>query len=383
MARLLIKNRQYLLRLLYRPDLYLGEAYSRGEVQVEGDLVKMLEYLAPLTQRDNQRRLWEKLKLQLTHLKSHTLTRSVHNIHHHYDISNDFYKLWLDKDLVYTCAYFPTKTASLEAAQQAKMEYVCRKLRLAPGETVVEAGCGWGALSRYMARNYGVKVRAYNISHEQMTYARKRTHLEGLAKQVEFIEEDYRAIKGRYDVFVSVGMLEHVGKARYKELGTVIDRSLNPHGRGLIHAIGRDLPMALNPWIERNIFPGAYPPTLKEMLEVLEPGGFSVQDVENLRPHYARTIEHWLSRYEENIDTVRQMFGETFVRSWRFYLACSIAGFNTSWLQLFQINFTRAGLNSQPLTRNYLYKQSYPGESRGQQDIPESPAYTKPRFTEN
>jgi cyclopropane-fatty-acyl-phospholipid synthase len=361
-ARLRILHRSLLLRLLYRPDLYFGEAYSHGEIEVEGDLVKLLEYVDPLEQRGARRRLWERLKLKFPLLDPHTLARTHSNIHHHYDISNAFYQLWLDQELVYTCAYFPTAAASLEEAQQAKMEYVCRKLRLKPGETVVEAGCGWGALARYMAKHYGVKVRAYNISHEQIAYARERARLEGLDGKVEFIEEDYRAIDGCYDAFVSVGMLEHVGKAQYGKLGSLIDRCLSPRGRGLLHSIGRDRPMPLNAWIEHYIFPGAYPPALIEMLEVLEPGGFSVLDVENLRPHYVCTLEHWLNRYEGATDTVRQMFDETFVRSWRFYLACAIAGFRTGSLQLFQIAFNRAGMNDVPWTRRYLYSESLPGE---------------------
>jgi cyclopropane-fatty-acyl-phospholipid synthase len=361
-ARVRIRHRSLLLRLLYRPDLYFGEAYTQGDIEVEGDLVKLLEYADPLDQHGARRRLWERVKLRYPQLGAHTLADARENIHHHYDIGNDFYRLWLDPELVYTCAYFPTKTASLEEAQQAKMEYVCRKLRLQPGESVVEAGCGWGALARYMARHYGVKVRAYNISHEQIIYAREQTREEGLDGQVEFIEEDYRAIKGRYDAFVSVGMLEHVGKANYGELGTVIERCLSPRGRGLLHSIGRDRPMPMNAWIERHIFPGAYPPTLQEMLEVLEPGGFSVLDVENLRLHYARTLEHWLSRYEQSADAVRLMFDERFVRTWRLYLAGSIAAFLTGCLQLFQLTFVRSGVNELAWTRRDLYEKRLPGE---------------------
>ena len=354
-ARLLIHHRSLFPRLLYRPDLYFGEAYSHGEIEVEGDLVKLLEYADPMDQRGARRRLWERLKIKFPQLGNSGLAQARSNIHHHYDLSNAFYRLWLDPELVYTCAYFPGMTTSLEEAQRAKMEYVCRKLRLQPGETVIEAGCGWGALARYMAKHYGVKVRAYNISHEQIVYAREQARQEGLDSQVDFIEEDYRAISGHCDAFVSVGMLEHVGKANYGELGRVIERSLSPRGRGLLHSIGRDRPMPMNAWIERYIFPGAYPPTLPEMLEVLEPGGFSVLDVENLRLHYARTLEHWLARYEHTAETVREMFDETFVRSWRLYLAGSIAAFRTGSLQLFQIVFARSGMNDLPWTRRHLY----------------------------
>lgn len=355
-ARLWIRQRGLLLRLLYRPDLYFGEAYSQGEIEVEGDLVKLLEYADPMDQRGARRRVWDRLKLKFPQLSPHTLNRARDNVHHHYDLSNAFYQLWLDRELVYTCAYFPEETAPLEEAQQAKMEYVCRKLRLKPGETVIEAGCGWGALALYMARHYDVNVRAYNISREQIAYARERARREGMEGRVEFVEADYRTIEGHCDAFVSVGMLEHVGKAHYEELGMVINRCLRPNGRGLLHSIGRDRPSPMNAWIERNIFPGAYPPALPEMLEVLEPGGFSVLDVENLRLHYARTLEHWLARYEQATDTVQLMFDEIFVRVWRLYLAGSIAAFRTGSLQLFQIVFSRAGSNDVPWTRQSLYQ---------------------------
>jgi len=363
-ARLRIHHRSFLLRLLYRPDLYFGEAYSQGEIDVEGDLVRFLEYADPLDQRGTRRRLWERLRMRFPVLAPNGLADSRRNIHHHYDLSNAFYRLWLDPELVYTCAYFPTPHTDLEAAQLAKMDYVCRKLGLRPGQTVVEAGCGWGALARYMVRHYGVKVRAFNISHEQIVYARERARQEGLDTNIEYIEDDYRAITGQYDAFVSVGMLEHVGKSRYADLGAVINRVLRPGGRGLLHSIGRDRPMPMNAWIARHIFPGAYPPALVEMLEVLEPGGFSVLDVENLRLHYIRTLEHWLDNYEGALDTVREIFDEVFVRTWRLYLAGSIAAFRTGSLQLFQVSFARAGKNDLPWTRAALYRNPPSERSR-------------------
>ena len=159
--------------------------------------------------------------------------------------------------MLYTCAYFPSPEVSLEEAQTAKMELVCRKLWLKPGETVVEAGCGWGALALYMARHYGVTVKAYNVSREQIRTARERAKAEGLEARVEFIEDDYRTIRGQFDVFASIGMLEHVGANHYRQLGEVIHRCLRPAGRGILHTIGRDYPGRLNAWIERRIFPGA------------------------------------------------------------------------------------------------------------------------------
>ena len=257
--------------------------------------------------------------------------------------------------MVYTCAYFPSQTATLEEAQNAKLDHVCRKLGLKPGESVVEAGCGWGALALHMARHYGVTVKAYNISKEQIAYARERAHAEALDQQVEFIEDDYRNIRGEFDAFVSVGMLEHVGTEHYPELGAVIDRSLKENGRGLIHSIGRDYPRPMDAWTERHIFPGACPPSLSQMMQIFEPHGFSVLDVENLRLHYARTLEHWLERYDAAGERVRKCSIRTFVRTWRLYLAGSIAAFRPGDMQLFQVSFTRSGHNQIPWTRQHLY----------------------------
>ena len=259
---------------------------------------------------------------------------------------------------VYTCAYFAPGIETLEAAQQAKMELVCRKLRLKPGETVIEAGCGWGSLGRYMARHYGVKVRAFNISREQIAYARERAKAEGLDGMVEYIEDDYRNIGGRYDVFVSVGMLEHVGVKHYRELGAVIDKTLAPGGRGLVHSIGQNQPFATNAWVHRRIFPGGYTPTLREMMGIFEPYDLSVLDVENLRLHYARTLEHWLQRFESRLDQVHSMYDESFIRAWRLYLVGSISNFAGGYLQLFQVLFSRPHLNTLPVTRDDIYRQA-------------------------
>ena len=352
-ARVTIHRRSTLWRLVARPMLHFGDAYSAGELDVRGDLIGLLEVI--YRHREAASVPPSRGRLGLSRLasraRSNTLRGSRANIHAHYDIGNDFYQLWLDRDLVYTCAYFPTPELSLEDAQFAKMELVCRKLRLKPGEAVVEAGCGWGALALHMAKHHGIYVKAYNISHEQITFARERARREELDDRVEFIEDDYRRARGRFDVFVSVGMLEHVGPDHYRELGATIDRCLTPDGRGLLHSIGQDYPAELNPWIRRRIFPGAYPPSLREMLGVLEPWKFTVLDVENLRQHYALTLRHWLERFESTREQTRGMFDERFVRMWRLYLSGSIAAFDSGALQLFQVLFNRHGLRDVPWTR--------------------------------
>ncbi|RMD80021.1 MAG: class I SAM-dependent methyltransferase [Gammaproteobacteria bacterium] len=345
-----------LRRLLLHPELRFGDLYSTGELEVEGELPAVLEALYHGLEALQRSHGWlRRLAYALTRPHGSGLRQARDNIHRHYDLGNSFYRLWLDEQLLYTCAYFPTPEASLEEAQVAKMDHVCRKLRLRPGERVVEAGCGWGALALHMARAYGVRVRAYNISREQLAWARERARREGLEGRVEFVDGDWREIQGRYDAFVSVGMLEHVGRERYGELAALLDRCLEPHGRGLIHSIGRNAYEPFNAWIERRIFPGAYPPTLTEMLGILEPHRFSVLDVENLRLHYERTLAHWLERYERAAERVEAMFDTRFLRAWRLYLAGSMVAFRTGSLQLFQVLFARPGLNRIPWTRAHLY----------------------------
>jgi len=238
------------------------------------------------------------------------------------------------------------------------MDHVCRKVWLRPGETVVEAGCGWGALALHMARHYGVRVKAFNISHEQIVFARERAAREGLNSQVEFIEDDYRNISGNFDAFVSVGMLEHVGKKYYREFGRVIHRAIGDQGRGLLHFIGKNRPQPLSAWIRKRIFPGGYTPALREAMNVLEPYNYGVLDVENLRFHYAKTCEHWLNRFERCYDRVAARNGEFFARMWRLYLAGSTAAFRAGSLQLFQVVFAGRACKALPLTRDYLYQKT-------------------------
>lgn len=352
-----IHNRKALFQVMLYPELFFGELYSEGSIEVDGELLKLLEIAYRAMQDAPAPGALRKQAMRwLSRPRKNSLAGSRRNIHQHYDIGNEFYRLWLDEEMVYTCAYFPSPEATLEEAQRAKMDHVCRKLNLQPGETVVEAGCGWGSLALHMARHYGVSVKAYNISREQIRFARERAKALGLDNRVQFIEDDYRNITGQFDAFVSVGMLEHVGADHYRDLGAVIDRCLRENGRGLIHSIGRNRPAPMNAWIERHIFPGAYPPALREIMHIFEPWEFSVLDVENLRLHYAKTLEHWLERYERHVPQVREMFDDRFVRAWRLYLTGSIAAFTTGALQLFQILFARPRDNSIPWTRAYLYQ---------------------------
>lgn len=356
-ARVTFAGRATLTSILADPWLRFGDAYSDGRVTVEGDLVSLLEtvYYASGMGGGKRASLLRRAAGALRRQHLNSIAASRDNIHYHYDIGNDFYALWLGSTMAYTCAYYPTPAATLDEAQFAKMDHVCRKLRLNAGESVVEAGCGWGTLALHMARHYGVRVRAFNISHQQIVYARERAAREGLAARVEYVEDDYRNIAGHYDAFVSVGMLEHVGPANYPALGHIAYRCLGGRGRGLIHSIGRNHPATLQPWIEKRIFPGAYPPSLGEMMRIFEPWNLSILDVENLRLHYGQTLRQWLGLYEAASGRVREMFDDKFVRMWRLYLAGSVAAFTTGTLQLFQVLFAPGENNDIAWTRAHLY----------------------------
>ncbi len=292
-ARVTIREPSVLLGLLRNPGVRFGDGYSDGRIEIEGDLVHFMEEVyRGSTRAAKQKTLLGLVGKLWNRPRVNTLAGSKDNIHHHYDIGNDFYSLWLGRTMAYTCAYYPTAETALDDAQDAKMHHVCKKLRLRPGERVVEAGFGWGRLAVHMARHYGVKVRAFNISKEQVSFARDYAKSQGLESQIEYVEDDYRNITGKFDAFVSVGMLEHVGVENYRQLGKVAHGVLGDNGRGLIHTIGRNYPAQLHPWIEQRIFPGACPPRVERDdpdLRALGPVGAGCgEPATALRPHPPR-----------------------------------------------------------------------------------------------
>jgi cyclopropane-fatty-acyl-phospholipid synthase len=357
-ANITIQNRRTLLQLVLDPELGFGDGYTSGRITIDGRLVAALEEVfRSMSARQVSGWFFKAASPVLAFLQRNSTWGARKNIHRHYDLSTRFFRLWLDSQLVYSSAYFPDPALTLEEAQIAKMDYVCRKLNLQHGEHVVDIGCGWGALAFHMAKHYGARVQAFSNSHEQIAWARRRARELGFSDLVEFIEDDYRNISTQCDALVSIGMLEHVGKGRYRDMGGVIDRVLNSAGRGLIQTVSRNRQHPFNLWTRKRIFPGTYAPTLGQAMDLFEPGDFAVADVENLRPHYARTLEHWLARFEKASMGISDMFGADFVRLWRLYLAGSIAGFRSGSLQHFQILFARKTCPWIPMTRARLYAE--------------------------
>ena len=357
-GRIAFRDRGALLSVVCSPEMGFGDAFSAGRIEVEGDLVDVLARLYRCVDRAGTAAGKRSVLGRLPKPRSNTTAGSRRHIQHHYDLGNDFYRLWLDEEMVYTCAYYATPEATLEQAQRAKMDHVCRKVMLRPGQQVIEAGCGWGSLALHMAREFGVRVRAFNISREQIAYARERAAREGLDDRVEFVLDDYRNIEGTCDAFVSVGMLEHVGVRNYEALGAVIARTLKPDGLALVHSVGRNRPTPVNAWLEQRIFPGSYPPSLREMMAIFEPFNFSIIDIENLRLHYARTLREWLARFDRAADTVRATYDEEFIRAWRLYLAGCSAAFFANSIQLFQVVCAPPDNNDVPWTRTHVYPRA-------------------------
>ena len=328
-----------LLSVIFSPEVGFGDAFSAGRIGVEGDLVDVLARCYRSTDRGERRRRQTQRPGSPAEDRGPTPRKgSRRHIQHHYDLGNDFYRLWLDRrDGLHLRVLRHGRRPRWSRRSVAKMNHVCRKLMLRPGQQVIEAGCGWGSLALHMAREFGVRVRAFNISREQIEYARERASREGMDGMVEFVLDDYRNIEGACDAFVSVGMLEHVGVRNYPALGEVIARTLRPSGLALVHSVGRNRPTPVNAWLEQRIFPGSYPPSLREMMAIFEPFNFSIIDVENLRLHYARTLREWLARFDRAADTVRAMYDEEFIRAWRLYLAGCSAAFFANSIQLFQV----------------------------------------------
>jgi cyclopropane-fatty-acyl-phospholipid synthase len=287
--------------------------------------------------------------------------RSRRNVRHHYDHPADFYRLFLDEDLQYSCAYFANAELSLEEAQEAKKRHIAAKLDLHPGQRVLDIGCGFGGMALYLARNYGVHVTGVTLSTEQLKIARERAVKQGLTRLVDFRFEDYRATRGTFDRIVSVGMFEHVGRPHYRQFFNRIGQLLAEDGVALIHTIGRQTPpVPINVWMRENIFPGAYLPSLSQLTVVLEKQDYCLADFENLRLHYAMTLAEWNRRFQVNRERVRQLdparYTDSFLRMWEFYLLACEAAFRHSGLTVFQLQVSKA-FDALPITRDYMFAE--------------------------
>jgi cyclopropane-fatty-acyl-phospholipid synthase len=282
------------------------------------------------------------------------LHRARRNVAHHYDLSDTLYELFLDADRQYSCAYFAAPDQTIEQAQANKKRHIAAKLLLAPGQHVLDIGCGWGGLALYLAKECGVSVTGLTLSTEQLRVAERRAAAAGLSDRVRFELRDYRETNGRYDRIVSVGMFEHVGVVHYPEFFGKVKELLADDGVALLHSIGRqDGPASTNPWLRKYIFPGGYSPAMSEVVPVVERSGLWITDIEILRLHYAETLRAWRTRFNANRERIRALYDERFCRMWEFYLAGSEMAFRHQGHLNFQMQFAKK-IDAVPLTRDYM-----------------------------
>jgi len=355
--------RESALRNFVNADLAaLGEAYVEGEFDVEGPIDEALRAAEKLA------RSWgASAKGRLPRLARHSRERDRKAISYHYDVSNDFYRLWLDQRMVYSCAYFKTGDEDIDTAQVQKLDHICRKLRLQPGDRLLDIGCGWGALVLHAAAKYGADATGVTLSENQCMLAEKRIRDAGLAGRCRVQLQDYRDIQGEgvFDRISSVGMFEHVGLKNLPAYFATIHRLLANGGIAMNHGItavdteNREVGLGAGEFVEKYVFPHGELPHVSLVLKEMSDAKLEVMDVETLRLHYARTLSHWSQRLEANLAGARAHAGEKRTRIWRLYLAGCAHAFERNWVTIHQVLATKPGdpaRNPLPWTRDYMYR---------------------------
>ncbi len=363
--KLFIRDHAMLAQLADATLASLAEAYVQGRIDVEGDLleaVPLAERIANATGSNTAQRVARML------LK-HSSRQDRADIGYHYDVGNEFYRLWLDERMVYSCAYFKSGEESIDEAQRAKLDHICRKLRLSAGERLLDVGCGWGGLVLHAAREYGVRAVGITLSQNQFELARERIAAEKLADRVEVLLLDYRELQRRFgadafDKVASVGMFEHVGLANLREYFASVTGVLRDRGLFLNHGItsadldGRPVGSGVGDFVYNYVFPHGELPHLHVVAREMSRAGFEIVDVESLRAHYAKTLEHWSRRLDAQLADAARLVTDCTLRIWRAYLAGSAYGFAQGWMSIYQLvgsRQARPGATDVPLTREYMY----------------------------
>jgi cyclopropane-fatty-acyl-phospholipid synthase len=372
--------------VLGRDPLALADAYFRGDLDIEGDFFAALsikDHLDALQMPPAEKLLaaFTALRLRMLNaaahhterlfapsdaprIKAHSKAENRDAIHFHYDVSNEFYALWLDRAMVYSCAYFENPDVDLDTAQQAKLDHICRKLSLRPGEKFLDIGCGWGALVIHAAQHYGVHAQGVTLSPQQLKIARERIEQSGLGDRVSVELMDYRDLPGQalYDKVASVGMFEHVGLKNLPVYFSTVHRLLKPHGLFLNHGITHDTegwqPNVSTEFINRYVFPDGQLDTISNVQRAMENAKFEIADVEGLRPHYAMTLRHWVARLEANRARALQYVNEATYRVWRLYMSACALQFESGEIGIYQVLASKRAIGAVglPLTRRHLYQ---------------------------
>ena len=353
-------------RICLNPELALGEGYMDGTIEIATDQLEELLRLLISNRKDVRSeasyppiaRAWESLRYALRRWAMRNTPLSARrNVAHHYDLSDDLYRLFLDEDWQYSCAYFARPDMTLEEAQAAKKAHIAEKLMIRADDRVLDIGCGWGGMALTLARDYGARVVGVTLSENQLKRARARAEAAGLSNRVEFRLLDYRKLDESFDRIVSVGMLEHVGLPQLPVYFDKVRDLLAPDGVALIHTIGRvSPPTTQSAWLSKYIFPGGYVPSLSELAVPVEASGLWITDLEVLlgHYHYARTLREWRHRFEANLDEVRKLNDERFVRMWRYYLTACEVTFDETRQGVFQLQLAHEQ-GALPATREYIY----------------------------
>ena len=358
-VKILDKKLHY--KLFFRPDLYFGEAYSNGDIQIEnGSLTDFLDIALMNIGRGELNffsMLINKLYGSYRYLTNFNfIKKSKMNVAHHYDLSDDLYSLFLDPKKQYSCGYFINENDTLEDAQNNKIQHIIKKLNIKPNQKVLDIGCGWGSLAIDIAKSTNCEVTGITLSENQFNYCVKKAKKLNLENQVTFKLIDYRQLDEKFDRIVSVGMFEHVGRKFYKNFFKKIDNLLNDDGVSLVHTIGSvNPPRDPHPWITKYIFPGGYTPSLSEVVTPVEKAGLIVSDIEVLKLHYSHTLRHWKENCIKNKIQIINMFDEKFFRMWEFYLASCESAFKWGDQVVYQFQLTKNYMST-PNTRDYIYK---------------------------
>ena len=357
-VKILDKKLHY--KLLIRPDLYFGEAYSDGSIVIEnGSLTDFLDIALMNLGRSEFNffnKLINKFNGSYRYLTNFNfIKKSKMNVAHHYDLSDNLYSLFLDSKKQYSCGYFKNKNDTLEVAQNNKIQHIIKKLNIEPNHKVLDIGCGWGSLAIDIAKSAGCEVTGITLSENQFNYCIKKTKELNLENLITFKLIDYRQLDEKFDRIVSVGMFEHVGRKFYKKFFKQIDKLLNDNGVSLIHTIGSvNAPREPHPWITKYIFPGGYTPSLSEVVTPIEKANLIVSDIEVLKLHYSHTLRHWKENCIKNKEQIIKMFDARFFRMWEFYLTSCESAFKWGDQVVYQLQLTK-NYASTPITRNYIY----------------------------
>jgi len=345
--------------LFFNPELAAGEAYMDGRMSFENSTLRDFLTLFSVNRLSlgsyPLQKVLRKISRGLKRFQqSNPVGKAQKNVAHHYDIGNDFYRLFLDKGMQYSCAYFINDDNTLEEAQQNKLRLIASKLNLKTGQRVLDIGCGWGDMALYLARMENVSVLGVTLSKEQCSLANEKAKQLGLADRARFELRDYRDVTDRFDRIVSVGMFEHVGVHHYGEFFGKVNQLMTYDGIMLLHSIGHmSPPGTASPWLRKYIFPGAYSPALSEVFTAVEQNSLWVTDLEFLRLHYAKTLAHWERRFQTNRTLVAQMYDERFCRMWEFYLISAEMMFRTGSQLVFHMQLAKKR-DAAPIVRDYV-----------------------------